>query len=55
MERYAMTRHPQDVGNVTPALPYDASNADNSDFFKFFAVDFTGLKNFGDKSLQKFI
>lgn len=57
MERYAITRHPQDVGNVTPSLPWDSSNASNSDFFKMFLIDYTTttntpIVNFSDTTLN---
>lgn len=54
MDRYAMTRHPQDIGNVNWTDVWAVENANNSDFFKFFLVDYTGVKNFGDTSVPYF-
>jgi hypothetical protein len=46
LERFAYTRHPQDSGNVNPDLPWDAVNANNSDFFKMFMIDYADVNGF---------
>ena len=64
LDRYAMTRHPQDTGNVKPDSPWDSANQSNSDFFKMFLVDYTtdGLSggaatiwNVNDTTIPKWI
>jgi len=54
MNRYAITRHPQDTGNVDWVNPWALANSGNSDFFKIFTIDYTGIKNFGDISVPNF-
>ena len=56
LQRYAMIRHPQDLGNLVPDDPWNSTNAGNSDFFKMFLVDFgtNVLVNFSDKSIPLF-
>ncbi len=56
LQRYAMIRHPQDLGNVNPDDPWNLENAGNSDFFKMFIVDFgtTALVNFANTSIPMF-
>jgi Major capsid protein Gp23 len=62
MDRYAMTRHPQDTGNIDWDDVWAIENANNSDFFKFFIVDYTtgtvqspnGVENFGNTSVPYF-
>lgn len=54
LERYGITRHPQDSGNIAPTTPWDLANSGNSDFFKIFTIDYTNVKNFGDISVPNF-
>ena len=56
MQRYAMIRHPQDLGNLNPDDPWNTVNAGNSDFFKMFLVDFgtSALVNFSNTSIPLF-
>jgi hypothetical protein len=56
LQRYAMIRHPQDLGNVLPSDPWNTANASNSDFFKMFLVNFgtSALVNFSDISIPVF-
>lgn len=56
LQRYAMIRHPQDLGNVNPDDPWNLENAGNSDFFKMFLIDFgtTALVNFANTSIPLF-
>ena len=50
LDRYALARHPQDVGNINKDDIWDSSNAGNSDFFMMFLVEYGNLKNFGNNS-----
>lgn len=50
MNRYAITRHPQDIGNKDHNNIWSSDNANNSDFFKMFSVDYTGVINLGNTS-----
>ena len=54
MNRYGMTRHPQDTGNVDWTNPWALANSGNSDFFKIFTVDYSGVVNFGTTSVPNF-
>lgn len=54
MNRYAITRHPQDLGNVDWINPWSIDNAGNSDFFKIFTIDYSNVINFGDISVPNF-
>jgi hypothetical protein len=55
MNRYAMVRHPQDIGNKIQSDIWDSANASNSDFFKMFIVDYgTSLVNLTDITIPVF-
>jgi hypothetical protein len=56
LQRYAMIRHPQDLGNVNPDDPWNPVNGGNSDFFKMFLVNFgtNTLVNFSNTSIPVF-
>jgi hypothetical protein len=53
LNRYAMVRHPQDVGNKNQANIWDAANANNSDFFKMLLIDYgTAIPNLTDAAVH---
>jgi len=56
LDRYAMTRHPQDVGNINKDNIWHSDNESNSDFFKMMLIDYgtTELKNFANISIPNF-
>lgn len=56
IDRYAITRHPQDTGNLNKTNPWHIDNKNNSDFFKMMIIDYgsTELKNFSDKAIPNF-
>ena len=56
MNRYKFVRHPQDSGNKNQSNIWDSTNANNSDFFKMFLIDYgtTELINFSDTTLSNF-